>query len=215
MEKTIISAVEDLFVKAGVSTNALWKHAPDSERLLEYCRNNEIDYACGESKICFLNLFDDIVVKIPFIGSYWTYRKNNNEDPYSRYSCEDHLAKEVKMYNDLITESEIGFLFVETKYIGQLNDIKIYAQEKACPFCDTSGLRISDEIYETAEDCAFSIVTGEDMESIAAFYHAFGIEDGDRILEELDNWDIGDIHEGNIGYINGKLCIYDYSGFNP
>lgn len=217
MDYTVINAVEELFNKAGISIKEMWKYSPDYDALKTYCLENDIAFCVGATKIVFPELFDDIVVKIPLAGEYiyWKSSILTEEDKYHRYSDDNHLDTEIVYYIDYIKNSALKDLFIETKYIGQINNMKIYTQEKTVPFEQTDFPAVSDDTYTSAEECGFYDVVGNDIETICAFYAEFGINKGDEILQELEDWGIRDIHQGNIGYLNGKLKIYDYAGFNP
>ena len=217
MECTVINAVEELFNKAGISIKEMWRYSPDYDALKIYCLENDITFCAGATKIVFPELFGDIVVKIPLVGAYrnWNGCKLKEEDKYERYCDDNHLETEVGYYSDYIKNSTLEDLFIETEYVGQINNMKIYIQEKTVPFEQTDFPVLSDDTYASAEESEFYDVVGDDIETICAFYAEFGINKGDEILQELENWGLRDIHQGNIGYLNGKLKIYDYGGFNP
>jgi len=46
----------------------------------------------------------------------------------------------------------------------------------------------------------------------AAFIADYGTEDYNRLTDFLYDWDINDIHLGNVGEINNRIVIIDYAG---
>ena len=209
MQVYIVNAVEELFEKANIEPKKLYSGSPYVKKLKEFCYENEFSFATGASKMVFTNLVEDYVIKIPFVGNYSSYA-----DEYYSFGIEDHIQKEIDDFNRFIKGSLIEDLFIPNEYVGQVGAIKIYAQEKVDTYEEVgSSEPISDEVYTSAEDCCYWDVCGDSIEAVCIFYVEYGVEEGERILSELGNLEISDIHEGNLGYKNGRLVIFDYAGF--
>lgn len=121
-------------------------------------------------------------------------------------------------YNNYCKAEEAGFAeyFPETVYLGEFGGRAFYVQQMAD--CDED--QVSSDWYERVRDG----------------YEEEGEEvDSDRIWDEIDCMDddqkaflsfhdgalchflwenkISDLHEGNFGYIGGRMVIVDFSGY--
>lgn len=210
----VLSIVKSIFKKAGIPLDLIWHFSNEFDRLREYCNENNIKCYNGATKIVFPELYDDIVIKIPITGNVHRWSHNPKDKTYERYECDDHIKREIEEYNDKIKGSPIEFLFIKNEYIGQLGALRIYIQAKTEAY-ENGVSSITESTYCCAEESDFYNVCGDSVETIAAFYTAYGVDEADEFFAIMDDMGIRDIHEGNIGYLNGDLVIYDYAGFYP
>lgn len=148
---------------------------------------------CGLSK-CF--------VRARYIGTYtktiYTYSSYNfdfeNDDYFSEFDFQSMIKK------DALTKCEITI------------KVPLFAYEKADNISFTSSA-IEDEDEKVAKSHNSPLL--ERSEVIAAsFVHEYG----ETIYEELSNflieWDVNDIHYGNIGWVGGRFVLIDYAGYH-
>ena len=177
------------------------------QRTLEYSAasslafelNLEIQY--GASKIVFIDLSDDYVLKIP-MGEV------------------DFCAIEVDNYIKISTEyPEYAKYLAECWYAGNFStddrEIPMYIMRRA----DIDPERVSDISYKSYISNNPDDPEGDDYywdEGDIAYDCLYTIY-GDvvsKLYEIFNEFDINDIHTSNIGFITGgKPVIIDYSGF--
>ena len=203
----MISMVENVFKITNTKIAPIYRGSPAWDGFKEECENNNIKIAFGLTK--FVIYFDDFVVKIPFRGDYHCWVEKE-DDRYYDYTT-NHCRLEVEDYESYCS-TEIGFLLVPTVCIGKLNDLSIYAQPKCEPYSYDKHSP-SEQDFEMVGDLDYFECTTDDDEAVAVFIKEFG-DDASRILNLLDDFDIRDIHFGNIGYLNGKLVIFDFCGYH-
>ena len=176
----------------------------------EICYEFNIKIEYGASKLVMIFDYDDeysneYVVKIPF-----------------GYTTMDYCEEEVKTYNSVLYEFEdfkdyfaecwrAGTVEVKDRD-GFLNHIPVYIMRRA----DVNKNKVSSSSYE------FWINDGgkpeyynpeEDEEIINCFKNYYGKSLGEDIEEVIDTLEINDLHDGNVGFIEDRPILIDYSGF--
>ena len=161
--------------------------------------NLEIQY--GATKIVFIDLSDDYVLKVP-MGKV------------------DFCAIEVENYTKISTKyPEYAKYLAECWYAGNFStddrEIPMYIMQRA----DIDPEEVSDISYRSYISNNPDDPDGEDYcwdESDVAYDCLYTIY-GDvisELYEIFDEFDINDIHTSNIGFIaGGKPVVIDYSGF--
>ena len=161
--------------------------------------NLEIKY--GATKIVFIDLSDDYVLKVP-MGKV------------------DFCAIEVENYTKIFTEyPEYAKYLAECWYAGTFStddrEIPMYIMQRA----DIDPERVSDISYKSYISNNPDDPDGDDYywdESDIAYDCLYTIY-GDvvsKLYEIFDEFDINDIHTSNIGFIaGGKPVIIDSSGY--
>ena len=158
--------------------------------IIPLARIAKLKYTYGATKIVIM--FAEIpnkVIKIPFQGYY-----HNNELILFNI---DYCALEQSLYADCIDKYKKYMVPVE--YLGKINDISIYAQEKI------------EMIYDDEE--AEDIVSIKDSEWYYYAIELYGQAEVDAFLIYCRSLSIFDLREGNIGYLNEKPVLIDYGGF--
>ena len=200
----VISIVKNLFTNAQLGFKGVYKSSEEWDCFEDYCYDHEIQLCSGLSKFVIVPSNTDYVIKIPFKGSYYHWDKEYSD-------IADHCDLEVKCYNDY-ANSELGYLFVPTQYVGCIDEIKIYVQPKVETYhYETHSA--SKHSYDQLEDFDYYECTADDEDAVAAFIEEFG-ENAAWVLDTLDEMEVKDIHCGNFGYLNGKLVLFDYCGYH-
>ena len=161
--------------------------------------NLEIQY--GATKIVFIDLSDDYVLKIP-MGKV------------------DFCAIEVENYTKISTKyPEYAKYLAECWYAGNFStddrEIPMYIMQRA----DIDPDRVSDISYKSYISNNPDDPDGDDYywdESDIAYDCLYTIYGNvvSKLYEIFNEFDINDIHTSNIGFIaGGKPVIIDYSGF--
>lgn len=149
---------------------------------------------------------EDIVIKFPFLGRSLNY-------------CE----KEVKNWVDLRC-CDVSDAFCPCAWLGRFHRFDVYAMERVD---EVDSYKVETMAYDSAYDyfnCTWpkgEKQSQEDYEGIADSYAQEKSDDPTEWLEEfypglreaLEDWGINDVHSGNIGFIDGKPVIFDYSGW--
>ena len=183
--------------------------------ILDIGNNCEVDVASGLSKICFINLIEGYVVKIPLAGEHRYASRLNRDTNYvdERYHY-NYCKLEAETYLNL-ANSNFSNLFLKTEYAGMLGALEIYIQPCATPLTSVNK-EISEQFYEKADSDDYTNYNCfcDDIDVVASFIEYYGEKLTQEIGSFLDYNEIKDIHMGNIGLYNNELVIYDYSGFN-
>lgn len=175
----------------------------------------KIPYASGATKGVLIFEKLKCVIKIPF-----RYDSNCDGDQFIGADCDngwDYCEAEANLYSSAEDE-KVEQCFAGTEFIGCVNDYPIYKQELAT-------------IYSSSDTSTTSTHTKEDEETVESIcdtsnYNCFNtywlgdafVYYGEKVFYQLMNflrdYDIRDLHNGNIGYIGMKPVLVDYSGFN-
>lgn len=106
--------------------------------------------------------------------------------------------------------------FAETRLLGFIDSHPIYVQYKGemYNYNDSHSNKTPEERESTRNKCeqvggyCFNVNWLTDLISF------FGDEVFQKFMKFIDEYQINDLHSGNIGYINGVPVLIDYSGFN-
>ena len=187
-------------------------------------------WSAGVTKICII--LDYCVLKTGYSGYAYDYDEDTDEylDEPRFVDLEQNTAEvEYKVY-ERACEEGIDKFFVETIELGngvfmqeRVDDILFEAMtdselrahyEKSFVLPDKEGQRKfnegAQEYFEKngmrkfcqyfSYDVAYFLTLNLTMEELHALY------------DFVDNYDINDIHSSNVGFVNGKIKIFDYCG---
>lgn len=156
--------------------------------------------SAGATKTCIWHRdLDSWVIKV---GHIENVAKN-----YAKVEYENYCAAE---------EAGLGYYFPETVFLGEYGGQCFYVQQYA--ECDET--EVTSEWYDRLRDQYEE--DGEEYDCDSLWNMVYDLEDeekamlmfNDRALcEFLSDYRIGDLHEGNFGYIGGKCVIIDFSGY--
>lgn len=163
--------------------------------------HNKFSLHNGAVKYCVSSiLFENYVVK--FCGEEFDY-------------CE-------REYTNYLAAVDRGLeeFFPYTDFLGELNGLKLYIQERAvcdCEYVNSIWHESLRESYEGAfedEDEDFinsriwdAVDDLEDDERLQMIYHVEDLEDF------INEYCINDLHEANFGFVDERLVIIDFSGY--
>lgn len=188
-------------------------------------------------------IFDelDYVIKIPFGCEYLEeeayYDDNDNWVVEVEGGPNDYMFSGVQVegfiHNNEWDYCETEFLryqvaqknaiedcFAQIWFLGVVQAWPIYAQIKACMFrSESSRSARSQKNYSNAER-----ETAKTIQNTAKFYveeewlidflNYWGQEKLLDFIKFCQDWEIDDLHPGNLGYVCGVPCVVDYSSFN-
>lgn len=198
----------------------------------EILDNFDFDWHEGASKVVIC--INGYVLKKSYDGICWDGDKDEGEDDivYDDVPFPDYARTEYLVYQ-AAKEYGIQHLFAETI---QIND-RVYAQERIDFSADEyENDKIEDNIYNDAYfdgDAFPPYVPGgfnrlSEMckvnklgdfsgrirpAALGYFMGALSPEEMRALSRFLKDYDINDIHTGNIGWIDGQLKIFDFCGF--
>ena len=167
----------------------------------------------------------DFVIKIPFNGTEEPCYEDDDEynfvpfdgaGEYYKDNCWDYCNLEVERFQAALDE-EVDKCFVETIYIGSVNNYPIYAQELVEMYDysehDFENSNKADELEKTSSLCKSNKVQCFHTNWLTDARKYYGEDFLIKLLKFIDNYCISDLHSGNLGYICGRPIIVDYASF--
>ena len=184
----------------------------------------------------------DYVIKIPFSAEWieedeYFYETEDGTTEYETCGgCPGDLfcGVEVEGYSkrnswDYCETEELRYLvakknglaehFAEIVFLGEAGGWPIYCQARACMFnSDASTLSRINRTYTENDRKSVETIQKEtgmylNNEWLLDFLIFYGNERLFDFLRFCDEQKISDLHDGNIGYINGIPCLVDYSSY--
>lgn len=127
----------------------------------------------------------------------------------------DYAAREYEVYT-LAEEAGLAHYFPKTEFLGEFYGRAFYVQEYA--ECDENQVtsdwyeRVSDRFEELGEEYDSDTIWCEidcldDWEKVELCFH------NEKLCNFLMDNRVGDLHEGNFGYIGDRMVIVDMSGW--
>ena len=157
--------------------------------------------SAGATKSCIWHRdLDNWVIKV---GHTENVTKN-----YAKVEYENYCAAE---------EAGFGYYFPETVFLGEFGGQCFYVQQYA-ECCEDE---VTSEWYDRLRDQCEE--DGEEYDCDSLWNMVYDLADEEKAMlmfhdpalcEFLSDYRIGDLHEGNFGYIGGKCVIVDFSGFH-
>ena len=196
-------------------------------------RDFSYDWAEGETKLVIIPFDYNWVIKIPYNGYAGKRMTNGTICHYADYF--DYGSTDIRHFWDYCyTESclyqkartkKIAEIFAKEIYIGSINGYPIYAQQKAEGYdmeaCSFSELKITKEESEylgsilqnndTSVGPSFTTSTYTWLADVLIYYGRVFLN---KVLSFIKKNEISDLHSGNVGYINNRPVIIDYSSFH-
>ena len=178
-------------------------------------------YANGVSKITlFYNDLVDWVIKVPILGNYY-----EEEDDYRDYDQSgairenDYCLAELDYCEEALHQN-IGQCFAKTYYVCNINGINFYCSEKVdivyhdkYHYGDTVTYT-KPHSYAQAKHLLACYDSYLAVEELALFVDAYGEQTTQQLIKFLYEWDIADLHHGNLGFdTNNNIKIIDCAGW--
>ena len=175
----------------------------------------------GATKAVIIPPEENFVIKIPFQG-FISERYNRDrqcwEDEFVRYDsayCSgsewDYCLSEVEIYKRAV-EAGVQQIFAKTEFITTVDGHPIYIQEKAEIFNRGEHSHPREQLRKTREKTKdYYCEANEDwLTDVLEYYGEDIFLDFLRFVDDLQ---LTDLHSGNLGYINNRPVITDYSGY--
>ena len=127
----------------------------------------------------------------------------------------DYATREYEVYC-AAKEEGLECYFPKTEFLGTFNGRAFYVQE----YADCDENQVTSEWYEYVSDRFEEL--GEDYDDDAVWYEIDWLDDlgkarlcfhDEKLCNFLMDNQVGDLHEGNFGYIGGRMVIVDFSGW--
>lgn len=184
------------------------------------------NYQYGASKLVIIPEHLNFVVKIPFGADTGDWGDDGQYycDPfeYAHYPEEgidgwDYCKSEVE-YFDLARKAGVSFFFAKTSYIGDIDGIPIYVQEKV-EIQEDSHRSCSDQQRSDSREKAKRMgLWNCDMNDdfLAALFSYYSDDEVVALFDFLRTYRLDDLTSNNVGYdpVTGAPVLSDYSGFN-
>lgn len=190
------------------------------------CAPGDYSYDHGASKLAIISMKGDYVIKIPYTGELpediWCPTEEEFEEYFEPYCGAggdnpwDYCALEVERYN---YAKQFGFdkYLAKIELLGHVNGYPIYIQEKCETYYSSRrSRRYSEEEKKTTRSICglgmFDYLVDENWLTDFRFYY------GEQALIDFvdflikNHWE--DLNNANIGYLNKRPVILDFSGFD-
>lgn len=187
----------------------------------------DFSYDSGASKLALIFKKYNYVIKIPFCGSSVnsqnsSYDENdNNEECFSFYNAGgysngwDYCSVEAELYKEA---KAIGIekCFAKTEKIADINNYPIYQQEYVHIYnnYDISSNHTEKDIEAVISTCKSNNFDCFNKDWLSDVFCYFGEKIFYKFMDFISYMEINDLHNGNIGYINFRPVLMDYSGWN-
>lgn len=183
--------------------------------------NLEFEYLHGATKIVLILPNEDFVIKIPFNGDYDYHNKFYNfcgaysifEEEYSEDKW-DYCNREKEIYL-FAASNNFQYLFAKTELIGYVQGYPIYTQTKAKIYKeDIKKKNYYQKLASTKKKCREINCPCFCEGWLVDVIDYYGEKEFEKIMLFLqDNELDGDLHDSNLGYIDGKPVLVDYSDY--
>ena len=128
----------------------------------------------------------------------------------------DYCALETAIYRRA-KEEGIEQYFAEEEYLGTIDNTPIYAQARCVPMSsvsyDYNSAEYKRKRTSANETCKNLGINCFNAIWIADFVDFYGEDELARLSEFLDRYEIGDLRDCNIGYLDDAPILFDYSGY--
>jgi hypothetical protein len=161
----------------------------------DFLRKQNIESFVGSSKACFWHpSLGDWVIKVGF-----------------RDLSEDYAEVEYKTY---LKAQEHGLerYFPMTYFLGEFEETKFYLQQRAECVPEEVHSKLIGKVSEIGRYESYTLAW-DAADSLEDDVRAMLLFDDEALVDFLLENCVNDLHEGNFGYIDGKLVIIDFSGW--
>ena len=197
-------------VSEALSTGEFWYDTDTNDLWNDHYVSN-FDYETGSTKVCVS--VKGMYLKTTYAHCVYASGNNENEMEVRPYGDDDvdYAAVEETVYQNAVIDGVEKF-FAETEGLGN----GVYAQRKVhniftIPVDYPSN---SDEHHK-----ALDLINKYGLNKIPEGFILAALEDGSTIEELqtlacfLNKFDINDLHDGNMGWIDGHPVFFDYCGY--
>ena len=186
--------------------------------------SKKFTYSYGATKFVLIpnDENENFVIKIPYTGSsgYDSNYYYNDAATYIDYWSAgtedrewDYCEAEVIRYQQA-AEYGLEKCLAKTEFVGFINGYPIYVQERCKVFSCNENKHSMEELKTTIDICNLwyynSSIDGNWLTDFRIYY---GEETLKKFIDFISSNDWNDLRSDNIGYINNKPVLVDYSGF--
>ena len=181
------------------------------------------DYATGATKGVLIFEQLGFVIKIPFCRNSedCEYNSTYGEYEYCYFTGADtdngwdYCEAEANKY-ERAEEEGLAQCFAKTKKIGDIDGYPIYMQELADIYksIDYQSSHTEEDSRQVSSICNSNNFYMFNIEWLSDAFHYYGEKMFHKLLEFIRTVGINDLHDGNIGYIENRPVLVDYSSFD-
>lgn len=196
------------------------------EKILSHLpKDFKYNYEYGATKLVFLISDLNYVIKIPFTGDVeeiYNADEDGYEDIYCPFECAgesgeaewDYCKVESERFI-LAREEDIDAYFAKTERIGFISGHPIYIQERAEVFSEMKNWSSypEEKRSSTREKCSKENFWCFNECWLTDLLEYCGEKTFDKFMSFIKVNHFDDLHSSNIGYINKRPVLIDYSGF--
>lgn len=179
----------------------------------------DFDFETGATKCVIIPNESNYVIKIPFDGQMgWN---EDGEEEFCLYNNAgsggwNYIDLEIEYYDETIWGSGFEDFFLVPKLVNtNITNWPVYVQERAESYLEVEKSYCSHDSIETVQTKSkMNLRTNLPTDWLATC-----LENLDGDIEKLDEFItflgdfFTDLHNGNIGYLNGHAVIFDYAGY--
>lgn len=178
-------------------------------------KSTDYIFDSGATKFVIIPNDTDYVIKIPFTGQindwdgeYNEYEFGEGDDPWNY--CENEVMRFAQAKFDGFSE-----FFAETKLIGYKDGFPIYIQEKCTCLTTIKDRHSKYSEVEKEKTLEITEYCGIDLTWLTDVRLMYGEDTCKWLVDYVDDngWN-DDLRPANIGYLNNKPIIFDYSSYN-
>lgn len=195
----------------------------------------------GATKLCIIPHNSSLVIKIPFnqtvyISMYeedcynWEIDEDKKEDEKPKIedyihnldsasdenldddSNWDYCRLECMLYEAAYFEG-LSKYFAHEEWYCEINGHPIYLQQRATPLATLSEHTEVATLKRTSDFCSKHNIFCFDTEWISDFLARYGEAEFLKLNKFLSKYHIDDLRDSNIGYIDERPILFDYSGY--
>lgn len=127
----------------------------------------------------------------------------------------DHAEREANIYAEACV-NDVAQFFVPCHKLGKIYGRPIYEMD----FVDADECLVTSDMWqkcssEMSDEEISDAIDDDDcyIENLFPFYYS--VEEMSKLCDFLCELEISDLHSGNIGYLDGRIVLIDYSGYFP
>lgn len=206
IEREIAVTLAEALAEYGIGEHLFeYDCSGEVENLYDWYDNNELyqmgfRFSAGMTKVCITHRdLENWVIKVGF----------------NRRLAQDYAKREYEVYR-LAEQAGLEYYFPETIYLGDFFGVSFYVQQWAECQEDEVSADWYERLAERYDSYGKEYTDGDiwdviyDMDDCEKAMLCFNDED---LVDFLMENHVGDLHEGNFGYIGEHLVIVDFSGY--
>ena len=195
------------------------------EKIVDYLpKSFEYELHEGSSKLVFIPKDENYVIKIPYTGDSYTDENDNiidytfaHANPESKKFRWDYCLAETLLWRNA-KRSKVHHAFAKERILGFINNHPIYIQQRAEVYAESNKYNsASNKERNKTLSCCYKhnvrIFQEEGVSWQSDMLEYYGQNIFLKIMHFIEDFKISDLHESNLGYIDGRPVIIDYSGF--